>query len=264
MLDERDYPALFGTTQADWAPIGPTCAIRVPLAARTAGYRWWCPSGEWCGRAERCASRDWFIVAAILSDLRPRRLPCWPPRHPRVVGHTQACVGFGPSCQPLGSEIPTSCCGLVVLVNETAETAPASDRRCGGCGHARRGSLGDRARREKRKASLRPLVVVVPLVLVEDPRKLASTPDQHPVQALLPDRPHPPLSERVGVRRLDRGLDNLDAVGCEDVVEGTGELAITVTNEEPRRAGSRCPSLLPGASRAPLLAGPPTAHSDGR
>src|SRR6266536_6498711 len=30
MLDERDYPALFGTTQADRAPIGPTCAIRVP------------------------------------------------------------------------------------------------------------------------------------------------------------------------------------------------------------------------------------------
>src|SRR6266511_4242579 len=106
MLDERDYPALFGTTQADWAPIDPTCAIRVPLTARTAGYRWWCPSGEWCGRAA-------FMLAAS---------------PPKSGGHAQACVGFGPSCQPLGSEIPTSCCGLVVLVNETAETAPPRRR----------------------------------------------------------------------------------------------------------------------------------------
>jgi len=40
------------------------------------------------------------------------------------------------------------------------------------------------------------LVVVVPQVLVEDPLKVASAPDQHPVQALLTYGPHPPLGER--------------------------------------------------------------------
>jgi hypothetical protein len=35
------------------------------------------------------------------------------------------------------------------------------------------------------------LVVVVPQVLVEDPLKMVTTPDQHPVQTLLSYRPYP-------------------------------------------------------------------------
>jgi hypothetical protein len=82
---------------------------------------------------------------------------------------------------------------------------------------------------------VRPLVVVVPHVLVKNTFfKVTSTPDQHPVQALRPDGSYPPLVDRVGVRRLDRRRDGLDAVEGEDVVEGTGELAVAVTNEEPR------------------------------
>src|SRR5512133_4197588 len=122
-------------------------------------------------------------------------------------------------------------------MNETAETVPASDHRCGGCGHARSGSFVDRAWRPKIKASVRPLVVVVPNVLVQNPFKVASTPDQHPVQAFLPHGSYPPLREGVGVRRLDRRLDGLDAIRGEDGVEGTGELAVAVTDEEPRCAG---------------------------
>ena len=121
-------------------------------------------------------------------------------------------------------------------MNETAETVPASDRRCGSSGHARRGSFVDRAWRPKIKASVRSFVVVVPQVLVENTFKVASTPDQHPVQALLPNGPHPPLSEGVGVRRLDRRLDDSDAIGGEDIVEGAGELAVAVTNQEPSDA----------------------------
>jgi hypothetical protein len=81
---------------------------------------------------------------------------------------------------------------------------------------------------------VRPLTVVVPQVLVEHPLKMTSTPDEHPIQTLLPHRPHPALGERVGVRRLNRGLDDLDAVSGQDVVEGAGELGIPVTKEEPR------------------------------
>src|SRR6266545_3195087 len=72
----------------------------------------------------------------------------------------------------------------------------------GGRDRARRSSDGDTSGRAKRKASVGPLVVVVTHVLVEHALKMASTPDQHPVQTLLPDRLHPPLGERVGVRCL--------------------------------------------------------------
>jgi hypothetical protein len=99
----------------------------------------------------------------------------------------------------------------------------------------RRGSGADSARRTKRKAPMRPLVVVVPHVLVERSLKMAPTPDQHPVQTLLPDRLYPALGDRVGIRRLDRGRNDLGAVGGEDVVEGAGELGIAVTEQESTR-----------------------------
>lgn len=86
----------------------------------------------------------------------------------------------------------------------------------------------DTRRRPKREASMRPLLVVVPHVLIEHTFKVASTPDQHPVQALLPHGSYSPLSEGVGVRCLDRRLDGLDAIGGKDVVEGTRELAVAV------------------------------------
>ncbi len=70
----------------------------------------------------------------------------------------------------------------------------------------------------------RSLVVVVPQVLVEDPLEVALAPDQHPVQALLTDRPHPPLGERACVRRLDGRRDDLGAVGREHAVEGAVNL----------------------------------------
>jgi hypothetical protein len=86
-------------------------------------------------------------------------------------------------------------------MNEPAETVPASDRCYGACGHARRGSFVACAWRPKIKASVRSFVVVVPHVFVEDTFKVASTPDQYPVQALLPDSSYPPLGERVGSSR---------------------------------------------------------------
>jgi hypothetical protein len=38
-----------------------------------------------------------------------------------------------------------------------------------------------------------------------------------------------------GRRRPDRGRDDLDAVGGEDVVEGPGELGVPVTNVDAKR-----------------------------
>src|SRR6266542_1297061 len=185
MLDERDYPALFGTTQADWAPIDPTCAIRVPLTARTAGYRWWCPSGEWCGRAA-------FMLAAS---------------PPKSGGARSGVCRLRALVPAPGFRNPD----VMLWPRSTRERdrrdspAPASDRRCGHWDNAHWGSHIDRARREKLKASLRSLVVLVPLVLVENTFKVTPTPDQYPVQALLPyGSSYPQLGECVGVRRLDR------------------------------------------------------------
>ena len=110
---------------------------------------------------------------------------------------------------------------------------------------------------------MRSLVVVVPYILVEDPLKMATTPDQHPIQTLLSYRLYPPLGERVGVRRLDGRLDDLGAVGGEHVVEGTGELAVPVANEEARRSGTLRSFPLPPPSRTPVPAGLPKAHSGG-
>src|SRR6266498_572698 len=142
------------------------------------------------------------------------------------------------------SETRTSCHDQVILVDETAETVPTPNA---GSSRNRRMSTSDldTPGRPKREASVRPLVVVVPHILVENAFKVASTPDQHPVQTLLSNRPHPPLGECVSVRRLDRCLDGLDAIGGKDVVEGASKLAVAVANEEPRCAGFRCPHCFP-------------------
>ena len=74
----------------------------------------------------------------------------------------------------LGSETLTSCRDLVVLVNETAESVPAPN--AGGDRYRIRPSPNlDTPGRPKREASVRPLVVVVLHVLVEDAFKVAST-----------------------------------------------------------------------------------------
>ena len=112
-------------------------------------------------------------------------------------------------------------------MNKTAETVPALDRG-DDWDSARCRSPVDRARRHEIKASVRSLLVVVPHVLVENTFKVTSTPDQYPVQALLPDGSHPSLGDRVGVRCLDRRLYDLDAIRGKDVVERAGELAVAV------------------------------------
>jgi hypothetical protein len=140
-----------------------------------------------------------------------------------------------------GSETRTSCRDLVVLVNETAESVPAPDAG-GDCYRIRPSPNLDTSGRPKREASVRPLTVVVPQVLVEHPLKMTPTPDQHPIQTLLPHRRHPALGERAGVRRLHRGLDELDALSGEDVVEARGNLA---SRSQSRNRGRSCPPAVP-------------------
>src|SRR6266516_3484338 len=137
------------------------------------------------------------------------------------------------------SETRTSCHDQVILVDETAETVPTPNAG-GDCFRIRPSPDLDSPGRPEREASVRPLIVVVPYVLVDDSLKMTPTPEQRPVQTLLPHRPHPALRDRVGVRRLYRGLDDLGAIGGEDIIEGPSELAVPVANKEPPRAGPGC------------------------
>src|SRR6266536_1454574 len=129
--------------------------------------------------AHRQLSSNWTSHPVDLAarPSQPAHAGTWPMSH-----------GSGTA---LGSESRTSCRDLVVLMNQAPETIPTpnaagdrDNRRC------RCGSDVDTARRPKRKASVRSLVVVVPQVLIEDPLKVTSAPNQHPVQALLPHGSH--------------------------------------------------------------------------
>lgn len=135
---------------------------------------------------------------------------------------------------PLGSESRTSCRDLVVLVNQAPEPIPTpnavGDRDNARCWW---GSAVETARRTKLKASMRSLIVVVPHILAEDPLRMVSAPDQHPIQTLPPNRLHPALGDRVGIRRLDGRRDDLRAVGGEHVVEPARELGVVVAEQKP-------------------------------
>jgi len=69
--------------------------------------------------------------------------------------------------------------------------------------------------------------------LHQDGFELTSVKDQHPVDTFSADGPDEALSERVCPGRSNRGLDDPDALGAEDLVEAKGELRVPVLDQEP-------------------------------
>jgi hypothetical protein len=102
----------------------------------------------------------------------------------------------------------------------------------------------ERGTREQ-QSPVRSLGVVMaselPKYSLKDSLEMVPAEDQQVVVALPPCRPHPPLGERVRLRSPDRSADDPDALSPEDLVEGTGEFRIPVSdrNRTPR---SRSPS----------------------
>ena len=72
-------------------------------------------------------------------------------------------------------------------------------------------------------------------VVGDESFELASVPDERAVEELTTKRPDPTLGERVRDRGPDRGLEDLEAFGSEDLVEAVDELATAVTHQRFRR-----------------------------
>jgi hypothetical protein len=78
---------------------------------------------------------------------------------------------------------------------------------------------------------VRPVRVVVLDVAVEDPREMARADDQQMIETLPADGADPTLCEGVRIRCPHRRADHPD--GAPHVVEGSGELAVTIADEVP-------------------------------
>ena len=78
-------------------------------------------------------------------------------------------------------------------------------------------------------------------VVDHEPLELALVPDDAAVEELASQSADPAFGEGVGYRGMERGLENLKALGAEDLVEVVDELAGTVTNE------CGCPKLGRGS-----------------
>src|SRR5438034_1155209 len=88
----------------------------------------------------------------------------------------------------------------------------------------KRGSLLERAVRAMR--------VVVRDVVAQHPLQVLARDNQDPVQALTPDAADPALGVRLRPWRRDRSADYPDPLRTEDLVEGGGELAIAIADQE--------------------------------
>ncbi len=80
---------------------------------------------------------------------------------------------------------------------------------------------------------MRSVRVEVLHVLSQHVVEMAWSRDQHVVEAFPAQRPDEAFRDRVRPGRPDRGADDLDVGAGEDGVEGGGELAVAVADQEP-------------------------------
>ena len=128
-----------------------------------------------------------------------------------------------------------------VLVDEPTEHIVASNvaERWGSRDH-----FADRCRHSESKATVRPMLIVMPDVVAKDCFEMMTAENERPVEALFPYSPYPPFRDRVRAGRSDGRPDHLDAFGDEHLVEAGGELRVAISDQEPER-----PSVLGEISR---------------
>ncbi len=87
-------------------------------------------------------------------------------------------------------------------------------------------------RRAQGEGAVRALGVVVLDVDAEYPFEVAAVEDQQPVEALGSDGAHEALGDAVRLRCSNRGAQDPDPFAAEDLIEGSGVLAVAVANQE--------------------------------
>jgi hypothetical protein len=85
---------------------------------------------------------------------------------------------------------------------------------------------------------VRTVSVVVLDVGSEHSLEVAAVGDRQPVEALPAHGPDEALGDLIGLRRFDRGADDLDPLAAEDLVEGTAEPGVVVADQVARRSST--------------------------
>ena len=78
-----------------------------------------------------------------------------------------------------------------------------------------------------------PVSIEMGLVFGKNHLQVCGIDDEDPVEDLPAQAAHSAFHDRVRPGCLDRCLDDLDALGLEDGIEGAGELGIPVADQEP-------------------------------
>jgi hypothetical protein len=79
-----------------------------------------------------------------------------------------------------------------------------------------------------------PICVVVQRVLADEVFEVAAADNQEPVEAFAPNASDPALGVRPRLRRPYRRFDDTESFRAEDLIELAAELAVAVTDEQPR------------------------------
>jgi hypothetical protein len=86
----------------------------------------------------------------------------------------------------------------------------------------------------KRESAVRAFVVVMLDVGAQDLFEVAAADDQEPVETLVADAADESLRVGVGLWCLHRRVDHLDSFTVKEFVEGGGELAVAIVDQETR------------------------------
>jgi len=77
---------------------------------------------------------------------------------------------------------------------------------------------------------------------------MGTTGDQDVIQAFFSDSANPAFGEGIGIRRLKRGMDNVDTFRLKDSIKSLAEFGIVVVDQEKKELS------LPGNSQTNCLA----------
>ncbi len=120
-----------------------------------------------------------------------------------------------------------SSCTAEVLVDQSPQ--PVSSLDCSAAtGLSGRGSPDGTIESE---TPVRSLGVVMVHVVAKHAFEMAPSPDQHVIEALLANGPHPTFGKGVGLRRPVGRSHHPKSLRAKDLVEGAAELGVSVTDE---------------------------------